>query len=159
MSTSPVPAPGPSIATRLRLVWQWARQQIYTEVCAAGFEDVSRAHVAVFRYPGLEGRRPTAIADDMQITKQSVNELLGHLERRGYLQRVVDPDDSRARIVQLTSRGLELERTTFAAARSAELRLSNLLGRQRFDRFRNDLDELVRLTKGDPTSIRPSVGG
>ena len=137
---------GPSVATRLRLVWQWARKEIYTEVCAAGFDDLNRAHVAVLRYPGLEGRRPTAIADDMQITKQSVNELIGYLERQGYLRRVVDPDDSRARIIHLTARGEALERTAFAAARNAELTLADMLGRQRFARFRNDLDELVRLT-------------
>ena len=82
----------------------------------------------------------------MQLTKQSVNELIGYLERQGYLRRVVDPDDSRARIIHLTPRGQALERTAFAAARSAELTLADLLGRQRFARFRKDLDELVRLT-------------
>ncbi|HWH99153.1 MAG TPA: MarR family transcriptional regulator [Propionibacteriaceae bacterium] len=152
MSTASIVGEGPSVATRLRLVWQWARRQIYAEVCAAGFDDLNRAHVSVFRYPGLGGRRPTEIADDMQITKQSVNELIGHLERQGYLRRVVDPDDSRARIIQLTPRGRALERTTFAAARNAELALANMLGRQRFARFRKDLDELVRLTSEDSTS-------
>lgn len=154
MSMVSVAEAGPSVATRLRLVWQWARRQIYTEVCAAGFEDLNRAHVAVFRYPGLEGRRPTEIADDMQITKQSVNELIGHLERRGYLQRVVDPDDSRARILQLTPRGRALERTTFDAARNAELALANMLGQRRFARFRKDLDELVRLTSEERSTAR-----
>src|SRR5215218_6287453 len=137
---------GPSVATRLRMVWQWARKQICTEVCAAGFDDLNRAHVAVLRYPGLEGRRPTEIADDMQITKQSVNELIGYLERQGYLRRVVDPDDSRARIIRLIPRGQALERTAFVAARNAELTLADMLGRQRFARFREDLDELLRLT-------------
>ena len=44
----------------------------------------------------------------MQITKQSVNELIGYLERQGYLRRVVDPDDSRARIIHLPPRGQAL---------------------------------------------------
>ena len=88
----------------------------------------------------------------MQITKQSVNELIGHLERHGYLRRAVDPNDSRSRIIQLTPQGVALERATFAAARNAELKLANLLGQQRFIRFRNDLDELVRLTGDDSAS-------
>ena len=152
MSTVLQGAEGPSVATRLRLVWQWARRQIYTEVCNAGFQDVNRAHLSVFRHPGLDGLRPIEIADDMQITKQSVNELIGHLERHGYLRRAVDPNDSRSRIIQLTPQGVALERATFAAARNAELKLANLLGQQRFTRFRNDLDELVRLTGDDSAS-------
>ena len=130
MSMVSVAEAGPSVATRLRLVWQWARRQIYTEVCAAGFEDLNRAHVAVFRYPGLEGRRPTEIADDMQITKQSVNELIGHLERRGYLQRVVDPDDSRARILQLTpgAARLSVRRLTLLAMPSSPWRTCSVSG-------------------------------
>ena len=79
--------------------------------------------------------------------KQSANELLGHLERHGYLIRVVDPADSRRRVVTLTVRGRELERTAFTAARNAELKLAEPLGRQRFTRFRDDLDELVRLIR------------
>jgi DNA-binding MarR family transcriptional regulator len=68
----------------------------------------NRAHLCVFRHPGLGGRRPTEIADEMQITKQSVNELIGHLERQGYLRRVIDPDNSRARIIQLTPEAAHL---------------------------------------------------
>jgi DNA-binding IclR family transcriptional regulator len=44
----------------------------------------------MFRHPTLDWRRPTEIADQLQISKQSVHELLGHLEQR-YLTREPDP--------------------------------------------------------------------
>jgi hypothetical protein len=65
-----------------RLVWQWVRQEISAAVLAAGYDDLNPAHVAVFRNPTIDGRRPSELAEEMQITRQSVNELLGHLERR-----------------------------------------------------------------------------
>ncbi len=34
-----------------------------------------------------------------------MGELVGTLERRGYVERVVDPDDARGRLVRLTEKG------------------------------------------------------
>ena len=45
------------------------------------------------------------LADQVGITKQSVNDLLGHLEGHGYLVRVPDPADGRARVIRLTAKG------------------------------------------------------
>ena len=67
----------------LRVVWQWVRDQLYAGVVAAGFDDLNAAHVGLWRYPGLEGVRPSQLADQVGITKQSVNDLLGHLEAHG----------------------------------------------------------------------------
>jgi hypothetical protein len=64
-----------------------------------------------------DGRRPGGVADEM----------LGHLERRGYLVRDPDPHDSRSR---LTDRGQALE--TVAWRPAAELigpdRMTDLVG-------------------------------
>ncbi len=138
------------MGSRLRLIWQWVRDRIYGEVRAAGYDDVGPAHVFLFRMPSMHGRRPSDIAETMQITKQSVNELLGHLERQGYLTREVDPADNRARIVRYTRKGHTFERIVIDAARRADRELSKMLGATRFRRLRTDLDELVRLTEMAP---------
>ena len=128
----------------LRVVWQWVREQLYTGVVAAGYDDLNPAHVAVFRYPTLDGLRPTALADQLQITKQSVNDLLGHLERHGYLTRTPDPSDGRARVIRLTPRGRRLEKAITTEARDAELRIATLLGPRRFEQLREALEVLAR---------------
>ena len=61
------------------------------------------------------------LADQLQITKQSVNDLLRHLEQHGYITRQHDPTDGRARIVRLTAKGRRLDTTVGYEARSAEL--------------------------------------
>ena len=136
---------GPFLGGMSRLVWQWVRRQIHAEVAAAGYDDLNPAHVAIFRYPTPDGMRPSDLAEEMQITKQSVNDLLGHLERRGYLVRDPDPVDSRSRRIRLTDRGHEVEELVWRAAEAAERTAGELLGEDRVRELRRTLVELVAL--------------
>src|ERR1700691_4604775 len=122
----------PYVGAMLRVVWQWVRDQLYAGVVAAGYDDLNPAHVGLWRYPGLEGVRPSQLADRVGITKQSVNDLLGHLEVRGYLLRVPDSVDGRARLIQLTAKGRRLQETIYAAAGMAQQQIEEIVGPRRF---------------------------
>ncbi len=137
--------PNRYIGATIRVVWQWVRDQIYAGVVAGGYEDLNAAHVGLWRYPGLDGLRPSELADRIGITKQSVNDLLGHLERQGYLQRVPDPSDGRARVIRLTSRGRRLEQTIYSQAQAAQMRIAEILGPRRFNHFHSSLELLTEL--------------
>ncbi len=137
------------VGASMRLVWQWVWAENYEGVVRAGYEDLNPAHVGLFRHPTLDGRRLTDIAQEMQITRQSVHELVGHLEARGYLVRVPDTADRRARIVQLTARGRRLETVIRAQARQAEERIAGILGPHRFAAFQRALEALI--TEFTPT--------
>jgi DNA-binding MarR family transcriptional regulator len=126
-------------------VWQWVRGEIHAAVVAAGYDDLNPAHVGVFRNPSVDGMRPRELADEMQITKQSVNELLGHLERRGYLVRDLDPADSRSRRIRLTEQGRKLEGVVSQAAADAERKAADLIGDDRMATLRTTLAELATL--------------
>jgi DNA-binding MarR family transcriptional regulator len=52
-----------------------------------------------------EGSRLTELARRARMTKQSVGEVTTDLEQRGYVERVPDPSDGRAKIIRLTDRG------------------------------------------------------
>jgi len=131
------------VGSRLRIAHHWVVDQIYASALAAGFDDLSRSHVAVFRFPTSAGLRPTELAERLAITKQSVNDLLRDLEARGYVRLTVDPSDRRARIIQLTARGQQLEHHIYEAARAAEQQVASILGQRRFKEFRAALDDLV----------------
>lgn len=139
------PSSGPFIGALSRLLWQWVRSRIYGAAVTAGFDDLNPAHVALFRYPSPDGSRPGELAEDLHITKQSVNELLGHLEECGYLVRDVDPDDRRGRRVRLTDRGLALQAAIWEAAAAAEREAAAAVGRDRVDDLRSTLLELVEV--------------
>lgn len=125
----------PRIGALLRHAWQGVRERIYTGVLQDGYNDLTRAHVALFRYEGLDGRRPSQLAESMQITKQSVNDLLRYLEKRGYIKSDPDPKDRRARLVRLTARGRRFDATVRTHARAAERELAKAIGKQSFRLF------------------------
>ena len=52
-----------------------------------------------------EGRRVSDLAERAQVTKQSMAQLVEYLERNGYVERIPDPADRRAKIVRLTPHG------------------------------------------------------
>ncbi len=140
--------PSPYVGAMLGVVWQWVRDQLYAGVVAAGYDDLNAAHVGLWRYPGLEGLRPSQLADRRGITKQSVNDLLAHLEQHGYLARVPDPRDGRVRVIRLTSKGWRLQRAIYAEAGAAQLRIAQILGPRRFDQLRNSLELLTEELAG-----------
>ena len=134
----------------MRIGLQWVRDYVYASVVAAGFEDLGHFHVGMFQYPTAEGMRPTALAESLQITKQSVNDLLRDMEAKGYLTLVPDPTDGRARIIRLTAAGHELEQATHEAARAASEAFEQVLGARRYAALYAALDEVVaHIVAGD----------
>ena len=127
----------------LRIIWQWVREQIFSGVVEAGYDDLNPAHVGLFRFPTLDGLRPTELADQLQTTKQSINDLLRHLEQNGYLIRKVDPADGRGRIIRLTAQGKRLEKVIYCQAKATEQQIAETLGVGRFEQLRSELKELV----------------
>jgi len=110
----------------------------------AGFVDVTYAQIPIFRYEGPDGRQPTEIAATAQLSKQAVNDLLGQLERLGYLKRKSHPDDGRARVVRLTARGRRLEAAIWEAGREVERTWRERIGEPAWGVFREVLDQLAQ---------------
>lgn len=105
-ATEPDP-PGDQVDL-LRQAFEQALAQVHGEI-APQHPELRSAHLQVFRFGGVEGRRITDLATRGGMTKQSMHELIGHLERHGYLHREPDPVDVRARLVRLTEHGRRLQ--------------------------------------------------
>ncbi len=69
------------------------------------YDDIRISHGCVFGNIDPEGTRLTDLAERARMTKQSVGEVTSDLEQRGYVERVPDPSDGRAKIIRLTERG------------------------------------------------------
>jgi DNA-binding MarR family transcriptional regulator len=81
-------------------------------LAAAGYADIRISHGCVFgNIDPDDGSRLTDLAERAHMTKQSVGEVASELEQRGYVERVPDPTDGRAKIIRLTDRGREAHRT------------------------------------------------
>jgi DNA-binding MarR family transcriptional regulator len=133
----------PFVGTLMRVCWQWVRDEIYAGLVASGYDNLNRAHIAVFRYPTPDGMRPSQLAERLQITKQSVNDLLRDLEDMGYLTREAESSDKRARIVRLTPAGRLLEQAHRRELKLAEERIAKTIGEERFAELRRTMEELA----------------
>jgi DNA-binding MarR family transcriptional regulator len=119
----------------------------------ARFGDLRPAHVQVLGGGPIDGLRVTELAERAAMTKQSMHELVVHLERCGYVRREPDPADSRARLVRLTDRGRLLQETAHAASARLHLRWREQVGVDRFDVLWATLQELAGLPPAPPEAL------
>ena len=107
MSVDPIATPRP-LPALLMEVKTAAIHKLHARLDDEGFGDVRDVHGCVFGFIDLEhGSRLTELAERSGITKQAVGEAVAELERLGYVERVADPSDGRAKIIRLTPRGLD----------------------------------------------------
>jgi DNA-binding MarR family transcriptional regulator len=98
------------------IVYRAMEARVLADLAAAGFGDVTAAQGRVFARIDSDGTRITDLAERALITKQTAGFLVDQLERAGYVRRVPDPRDARARLVQIAERG----RAAVKAARQTE---------------------------------------
>ena len=79
-------------------------QRVISALHDAGFA-VSLAQARLFARVDPAGTRLTELAERAQVTKQSAGFLVDQLERAGFVERVADPVDARARLVRVAARG------------------------------------------------------
>jgi DNA-binding MarR family transcriptional regulator len=96
----------------------------------------------VFQWLDDEGTRVSVLADRAQMTKQSMGELVTHLESHGYVERVPDPTDRRAKLVRATARGRDTYPVARAAIAEVEATWARRLGAARMRQLRELLEEL-----------------
>jgi DNA-binding MarR family transcriptional regulator len=122
---------------------------------ATQYSDIRPTHGCVFRFIRDDGMRLTRLADLAGITKQSAGEIVDDLADRGYVERIPDPADKRAKLICLTDRGREAQVTGFALFGEVERRWIERFGARRWDAMRTLLEDIVMAEA--PDSI-PELG-
>jgi DNA-binding MarR family transcriptional regulator len=141
---------GPRVGGMMRMAQKWVMDQLYAQIRASGYEDLGRFHVDMFRANIPDGLRPTEVAEQLGITKQSVNQAVRDLEAGGYLTLEPDPTDGRARVIRLTAKGHRLHDLAYTVALSAEQAIARQLGPRRFSEFKKSLEEInEHIANGD----------
>ena len=101
-----------------------------------------------------DGLRMGDLAARLRLTLQRTGQLVAELEEVGYLTRVPDPEDGRARRVVFASRGRALVRDIEEIHREIGARFAKALGRDRFDELCELLAELDRAGNGADAPLR-----
>jgi DNA-binding MarR family transcriptional regulator len=113
-----------------------------------GYPDIRAGHAAVFLHIDRRaGTRLTELARRAHMTKQGMMLVVDDLEGRGYVRRVSDPEDGRAKVVKLTAHGRRCAAESRRAAQALETQTRRLLGDRRYETLRETLEE-VAATRG-----------
>ncbi len=113
------------------------------ELVKSGYGDIRPTHGCVFRFIREEPLRLTELATLAGMTKQSIGEVIDNLVELGYVKRVPDPQDRRAKLLCLTERGEEAQKVGFGLFKKVEQRWAKRYGPERFAQLRELLEEIA----------------
>jgi DNA-binding MarR family transcriptional regulator len=135
------PRPLPAVLAQVKRL---AVQDMFSRMADEGFPDVREGHGCVFGFIDLErGSRLTDLAERAGLTKQAVGEVVVELERKGYLERVSDPLDGRAKIIKLTQRGVDAALTGRRLFKEIEDEWAECYGEERVASLRECAEEIA----------------
>lgn len=120
--------------------------RVLAAMAARGFDDMTIAQARLAARIGPDGTRVTDLAEQAQVTKQTAGFLVDQLEKSGYVHRVPDPADGRARLVRFTERGLAVVAIAREAEIATEAEWVNHLGVRGADQLRRQLTRLREIT-------------
>jgi len=133
--------------------YRYMEDRIFRAVQDAGFDDWTLAQVRVFQRLAPDGSRLTDLADQAQMSKQSAGVLVDQLERLGYVRRVPDPTDGRARLIVMKERGRRAAEVARATSTEILAEWTTFLGTRNFTLLHQILDQLREIT--DPYAHKP----
>ncbi|HEX2401384.1 MAG TPA: MarR family transcriptional regulator [Mycobacterium sp.] len=138
--------PAINFGVLLFIPYRHMETRILQAIRDAGYDDVTLAQARVFQRIAPGGSRLTDLAEQSQMTKQSVAGLIDELERMRYVRRVPDPDDRRARLIQIDKRGRQAAKAAQVAHNQIQGEWRSHLGTRRFNQLRELLEDLREIT-------------
>ena len=122
----------------------------------AGVDDMRPSFGFVIRALAEQQRTLTDLADLLAVTKQAAIKVVDDMERRGYVERVADPADRRAKVLRLTAKARRVRKAALSESRRIERELRAELGDADVRAMRRVLLHLLERngTLGDATAGR-----
>ena len=122
---------------------------------AAGHPAIRQPHLPVLEYIDRErGSRITYLAAHANITAQAMGELVDYLAGYGYVERVPDPTDGRAKLVRLTAQGHALYAIAVRLVTELEATWTGRIGEHKMRQLKRLLAELWdAIEAGEPDAL------
>jgi DNA-binding MarR family transcriptional regulator len=149
--------PGGNISRHLVRVSVAVRSRISNGLLERG-HDMSVAVTHIVNNLPADGLGMSKLAERAGLSLQRAGQLVTDLETDGYVERVPDPDDGRARRVVYTRRGKCLLRDIEDMLEEANALLGEIVGEKRFEQLLLDLTKLDRALNANIDGIRVVIG-
>lgn len=126
----------------VRLLYH-ARREAAVEAARLGYPDIRSSHIHVLAHLPRSGIRLTDLAERAHLSLAAASEFVSELEQLGYLERLPDRRDGRAKVILPTKKGRKAFREGRRRAAVIERRWAALVDRDRFEQACNLLQELL----------------
>ena len=135
-----------NIGLLLFIPYRSLENRVFAALAEAGFSDLTTAQMKLVQRIGPHGSRLTDLAEQAQVTKQTAGYLVDQLEQSGWVERIPDPTDGRARLIRLTERAQKAVPIAAAAVGEVTAEWETHLGRRRMQQLRGALTALREIT-------------
>lgn len=133
----------------LRNPYEAFLMKVHAGLAEAGFADSYPSWGSnVFFCLREGGLRLTDLAEQAHTTKQAISYTVNRLEDAGYVERVPDPADGRAKVIRLTQRGWELRRVADEIIAGMEKECVGRLGEQKMRQFEELMKDVSHVLGG-----------
>ena len=136
----------PNTGLLLYIPYRWLENRVIDALYRAGYTDITTAQMKIIQRIGPDGTRLTELAEQAQVTKQTAGFLVDQLAKAGWVERVPDPSDKRARLVRIAERGRAALPVAAAAVAEVEAEWTAHLGERRMAQLRRILGDLREIT-------------
>jgi DNA-binding MarR family transcriptional regulator len=127
----------------LRSPYEALLTKLHTGLDAAGFANSYPSRgTSIFHYLRDGGLRLTELAERAHTSKQAMRYTVNRLEEAGYVERLPDPTDGRAKVIRLTQRGWELRRVADEIIAATEEECVRQLGEEKMRHFEDLMKEV-----------------
>lgn len=138
----------PTVPALVQLVAAAGAPHLRAAFAEAGLDGIRPAQSAVLVPLATGALHASDLADRFLVSRQAVAQAIAVLERHGYVTRVSDPADARARLIELTPRGRQALRVMRSHAIDLEKRWQQALGQRRMAELRRTLRALLAAESG-----------
>ncbi|ACU75372.1 transcriptional regulator, MarR family [Catenulispora acidiphila DSM 44928] len=134
------------LGVSLFIPYRYTEDRLFRALQDAGFDDWTLAQCRVFQRVAPSGSRLKDLADQAQMTKQSASVMIDQLENLGYVRRLPDPADGRARLIVIEERGRRAIEVVRATLDEIYTEWKTYLGTRNFTLLHQILDQLREIT-------------
>ena len=115
----------------------------------AGHTGIKRTHNGVFATLNMAGVRTVDLAAQMNMTRQSMGEIVREMVDLGILEMRPDPTDRRAKLVGYSERGLRVAADGFAHIQDLDRRFTEEFGPEEYETARRVLARVAQMLRED----------
>ena len=135
----------PSLGVLLFIPYRDLEQRVLGAVHEAGHH-ITLAQARMAQRINDDGSRLTELAAAAQVTNPTAGYLVDQLEKDGYVERVADPRDARARLIRFTAKGHDVIAVARTAQQAVEQGWREHLGATRSEALHDALVGLREIT-------------